>query len=136
MHCKIVDAEKAIYQGDIKSIAVSSVAGEMAVLDGHAPLLAKLMPAPALVTAADGTQIVFYISGGILEVQPKNVVILADTAEYATNLNQEKIEDAKNLAVVAMQNNNSKLDYSAAAAQLSTAAAQLRALQKFRKSRN
>ena len=136
MYCQIVDVNKEIFTGEVKSLSTASVFGELTILEGHAPLLAQLIPTPVDVVCADDSHKHFYMSGGFIEVQPKSILILADSAEFASNLDSENIEKSKEMALEIMEGKeDAKMDYSAASMQLSMAVAQLRTLQLHRKGR-
>ena len=101
---------------------------------GHAPLLTSLEPGPVRIVQDNGEEIIFYVSGGFLEVQPNVVSILADTAMRAGDLDEAAALEAQKHAQQAMLNQSADVDYSRAAAQLAAASAQLRTLQQIRKS--
>ena len=107
--------------------------GDLGIAPGHAALLTELVPGPIRLTLQGGSEEVFYISGGFLEVQPNQVKVLADTALRAEDMNEAAAEEAKKKAEEALANQSSEFDYSRAAIQLAEAAAQLRTLQAVRK---
>lgn len=131
----IVSAEQAIFSGDVLRLTASGLMGELGISPGHAPLLTALKPGLVEYVAEEGKHEVIYISGGMLEVQPHEVTILADTAARAADLDEAA-------AVAARQTAEEKLggaddvDYSVAAAQLAQAAAQIRAIQTLKKRLN
>lgn len=133
MQCDIVSAEGNIYSGSVELLSAVATHGEVGILPGHAPLIALLEPGPIRIVHAGGEDEVFYVSGGMIEVQPKVVTVLADTAQRAENVDEAAAEAAKQEALEALLNKKTEMDYSLAAARLSEAAAQLRALQKLRK---
>lgn len=133
VQCDIVSAEGNIYSGVVEMLSAVTSNGEVGILPGHAPLISLLDPGPIRLVEAGGNDEVYYVSGGILEVQPNVVTVLADTAERADNVDEAAAEAAKQEALEALLNKNSDLDYSLAATRLAEASAQLRALQKLRK---
>jgi F-type H+-transporting ATPase subunit epsilon len=133
MHCDIVSAEESIFSGLVEILVATGTLGDLGVAPGHAPLLTALIPGPVRVVLQDGSEQIYYVSGGFLEVQSGVVTVLADTALRADNVNEaaalKAIEDANE----AIANKDSEFEYSRAAAQLAEAAAQLRALRQLRK---
>ena len=133
MHLDIVSAEKEIFSGVVQYAVTTANLGEIGIKPGHAPLLTMLKPGLVEVTLANGEQTVFYVSGGMLEVQPYHTTILADEAERADNLDEAAALAAKKRAEELMQNKNTEVDFTVAAAELARAVAQIRAIQKIRK---
>ena len=133
VHCDIVSAERQLYSGLVEMVVAAGVEGDLGVMPGHAPLLTRLKPGPVRVKTQNGDEQVFYVSGGFLEVQPKLVTVLADTAERADNMDEAAAEQAKQRAKEALEGKNSEMDYSRAAATLAEAVAQLRAIQQLKK---
>jgi len=133
VHCDIVSAEKSIFSGLVEMVVAHGKMGDLGIAPGHAPLLTQLNPGPVRVIKQNGEEEVYYVSGGMLEVQPKVVTILADTAQRADDVDeaaaQQAIEDARR----ALSNQSSDINYSAAAAMLAEAAAQLRTIQALKK---
>jgi len=133
MHLDIVSAERAIFSGPVEMAIATGELGELGVVPGHAPLLTVLKPGEIRVTQQGGLQEIFYVSGGILEVQPNCVSVLADTVERADSLDEAVALEAKARAEEAMADKNSEIDYSRASIELARAIAQIRAIQKVRK---
>ncbi|MDF1684310.1 MAG: F0F1 ATP synthase subunit epsilon [Legionellaceae bacterium] len=133
MHLDVVSAEKAIFSGPVEMVIATGELGELGVVAGHAPLLTVLKPGEIRVTQVGGQEDIFYVSGGILEVQPNCVSILADTVERADSLDEAVALEAKARAEEAMADKNSDIDYSKASMELARAIAQIRAIQKVRK---
>lgn len=133
MKLDIVSAEREVFSGYVQFIVVTALLGELGIKPGHAPLLTLIKPGEITVTKEDGTEEIFYVSGGLLEIQPYSTTILADTVERADSLDEAAILQAKREAEEAMQKRDSDIDYSKAAAELARAAAQIRAIQKIRK---
>lgn len=133
MHCDIVSAEKSIFSGRVEMIIAAGSRGDLGIMPGHAPLLTGLIPGPVRLVLDGGEEEVFYVSGGYLEVQRGVATLLADTALRAHDVDEaaalEAIEDAEK----AIANQGAEFEYSAAAAQLAEAAAQLRALRQLKK---
>lgn len=133
-HLDIVSAEKEIFSGIIEMVVATAELGEVGIVPGHAPMLALLKPGEVRITLPGGKQEVYYISGGMLEVQPRHVTVLADDVERASDLDEAAAIAAKERAEQAISNKNAEIDYSTAAAELARAVAQIRAIQKVRKS--
>jgi F-type H+-transporting ATPase subunit epsilon len=129
----IVSAEKSIFSGTVDSIVASGELGELGINAGHAPLLTSLKPGTIKVTDTNGSSEHFYVSGGMLEVQPHVTTILADTAVRADDVDEAAAIASKEAAEVAMADQNSEIEYSKAAIELAEAVAQLRTLQAIRK---
>ncbi|QRN04976.1 F0F1 ATP synthase subunit epsilon [Legionella sp. MW5194] len=132
-HLDIVSAEKEIYSGVVELVVATGELGEVGITPGHAPLLTVLKPGEIRITLPGGSQEIYYVSGGMLEVQPHCVTVLADTVERADNLDEAAALAAKAKAEEEIANKNTDLDYSRAAAELARAVAQIRAIQKIRK---
>ena len=133
MHCDIVSAEEKIFSGLVEILVATGTLGDLGIAPGHAPLLTALIPGPVRVVLQDGSEQIYYVSGGFLEVQSGVVTVLADTALRADDVNEaaalKAIEDANE----AITNKSNEFEYSRAATQLAEAAAQLRALRQLRK---
>jgi F-type H+-transporting ATPase subunit epsilon len=132
-HLDIVSAEQAIFSGVVEMVVATGLLGEVGIVPGHAPLLTLLKPGEIRVTLPGGDQEVYYVSGGVLEVQPHTVTVLADTAERADNLDEAAALEAKAKAEAAIANKDAQINYSVAATELARAVAQIRAIQKTRK---
>ena len=132
-HLDIVSAEKEIFSGLVEMVVASAELGELGIIPGHAPLLTLLRPGEIRVTLPGGVKELYYVSGGMLEVQPHQVTILADAVERADDINEAAALAAKARAEEAIANKNSTIDYSVASAELTRALAQIRLLQKVRK---
>ena len=132
MHVDIVSAEEEIFSGPVEMLIAPAAAGEVGIYPRHAPMLTPLKPGE--VTIRNGKdERMFFVSGGVLEVQPHVVTVLADTAVRARDLDEAKAIEAKKRAEAAMKNKKSEVDYARAAAELLEAVAQLRAIEKIRK---
>jgi F-type H+-transporting ATPase subunit epsilon len=132
-HLDIVSAEREIFSGLAEMVVATGVLGEIGISPGHAPLLTLLQPGEIRVTTPGGGHEIYYVSGGILEVQPSCVTVLADAVERADNLDEAEALAAKSRAKEAMANKSTEIDYTVAAAELARAVAQIRAIQKTRK---
>ena len=132
-HLDIVSAEREIFSGVVEMIVASGELGELGITPGHAPLLTMLRPGEIQVTLQDGKEEVYYVSGGMLEVQPYYVTVLADTVERAENIDEAAALAAKARAEEAIANKGADMDYSVATVELARAVAQIRAIHKARK---
>jgi len=132
MHCDIVSAEKSIFSGLVKMVVATGSLGDLGIAPGHAPLLTALIPGPVRLIRESGEEEIFYVSGGFLEVQRNVVTLLTDTAVQAGDVDEAAAQQALEAAERAMAEQSAELDYGAAAARLSEAAAQLRALRQLK----
>ena len=132
-HLDIVSAEELIYSGLAELVTCTGSLGELGIAPGHAPLLTKLRPGPVTVRHQGGEDEIFYVSGGMLEIQPNTITILADTALRAGDVDEAAAKQAQQEAKEKLNNQNAEIDYSKATGELAEAAAQLRTLQAIRK---
>ena len=130
----IVSAEKQIFSGIVEQVVATAELGEIGIVPGHAPLLTTLKPGEVRITLPEGREEYFYVSGGMLEVQPYHVTVLADTVERAESLDEANAIAAKERAEAAIANNNSDMDYSVATTELAMAMAKIRILRKMKQS--
>ncbi len=130
IHCDVVSAEEELFSGRVTMVVATATLGEIGILPGHAPLLTGIEPGPVRLLFDNGTEETIFASGGYLEVQPGNVTVLADTAIRAENIDEAAALQAKEAAERAIAEQSSDFEYSAAAAQLAEAAAQLRVLRR------
>ncbi len=133
LHLDIVSAEAEIFSGVAEMVFVPAVMGEVGILPRHTPLLTVLRPGEVRVKIPDGEEQVFYVSGGILEIQPHVVTILSDTALRAHDVDEAAALEAKQHAEQAMRDRKSDFDYAQAQAELAEAVAQLQTIQRLRK---
>ena len=133
VHCDIVSAEGEIFSGLVEMVIAHGSLGDLGIALGHAPLITELKPGPIRLIKQGGEAEVFYISGGYLEVQPNMVKVLADTVQRAADLDEASAQEAVKAAEKALNEKGADFDYSAAAARLAEAAAQLRTVQQIRK---
>jgi len=130
---EIVSAESQIFSGLVEMVVATGELGEIGVVPGHAPLLTLLKPGEVRITLPGGEQEIYYVQGGMLEVQPHCITVLSDVAERADYLDEAAALAAKAQAEAAMTNKSTDMDYSVAAMELARAVAQIRAIQKVRK---
>jgi F-type H+-transporting ATPase subunit epsilon len=133
IHVDIVSAEREIFSGLAEMVFAPAELGEVGISPRHAPLITKLNPGEVRVKVSDNESYPFYISGGLLEVQPHLVTILADTAIRAKDIDEAAALDAKAKAEEALADKSGKIDYATAQAQLAQAVMQLRTLDRLRK---
>lgn len=136
IHVDIVSAEEEIHSGTATVVYAPAEMGEVGIYPRHAPMLAKLKPGEVRVETEDGDEeLFFFVSGGLLEVQPHVVTILADTAIRAHDLDEASALEAQKQAQEAMQQNKTDIDFAKAKAELAQALAQIRAIRKLRQRR-
>ena len=133
LHCNIVSAEEEIYSGAAKMVVATGELGELGITPGHAQLITRLKPGQVRVIKEDDDEEFLYVSGGILEVQPHLVTILADTAVRAQDLDEAAALKAKEQAERALADHEADIDYAKAQGELAEAVAQLAALARLRK---
>ena len=133
IRCDIVSAEEEIFRGDVQMVVATGEMGELGIAPRHAPLITRLKPGQVRVTLANGEEQSFYVSGGILEVQPQVVTVLTDTAIRAADLDEAKAKEAKAEAERILANRGEAMEIAEAQAKLAEAMAQLQALERLRK---
>ncbi len=134
IHVDIVSAEKALYSGLAEVVIAPGQRGELGIHPRHTPLLTTLKPGTVRMKLPDqAEEVMIYVSGGILEVQPHVVTILSDTAIRGNDLDEAKALEAKRAAEDAMKNREASLDYAKAQAELAEAIAQLATIEKLRR---
>ena len=133
VHVDIVSAERAIYSGQAEMVFAPAILGEVGIAPGHAPLLTRLGPGEVRLKFDDHREQAFYISGGMLEVQPRMVTILSDTAERAEDLDEAAVVRAKEAAERALTESSAALDYAKARAELAETIAQLQTIARLRR---
>jgi F-type H+-transporting ATPase subunit epsilon len=134
VHVDVVSAEESIFSGLAELVIVPGESGELGILPRHTPLLTRIKPGSVRLKLPDQEkEELIYVSGGMLEVQPDVVTVLADTAIRGADLDEARAMTAKLAAEEAMKNRSSDIDYAAAQAELSQALAQLQAIEKLRK---
>ena len=132
IRCDIVSAEKEIFHGDVQLVVATGELGELGIAPRHAPLITRLKPGQVRVTMEGGEEQSFYVSGGILEVQPQVVTVLADTAIRAKDLDESAARKAKEDAERLLANRTDAIEVAEAQVQLAQAIAQLQALERLR----
>jgi F-type H+-transporting ATPase subunit epsilon len=132
-HLDVVSAEQSIFSGRVESIQVTGSEGELGIHPGHAPLITALRPGMVRLVKQHGHEELIYINGGLLEIQPGTVTVLADTAVRGEDLDEQAALEAKRRAEEHIANPGSDFDYAEAAAELAEAIAQLRIIQTLRK---
>jgi F-type H+-transporting ATPase subunit epsilon len=129
----IVSAEGQIFSGPAREVFAPASEGEVGILPRHAPLLTMLKPGAVRVITPEGEEQPFYVGGGALEVQPKHVTILADTALRARDIDEAAAQRAKQRAEETLSGKIDKIEQAQAMAELARAAAQLKVLERLRK---
>jgi len=134
LQCNVVSAKETIYSGEISMLIATGVEGEVGILPGHIPFITLLKPGTMQIKTSNGNDEMVYVSGGVLEVQPHLVTVLADTAVRANDLDEAKILEARRHAEQTLQNQKADIDTSASAAlaALAESLAQLQTLKKFK----
>ena len=133
MHVNIVSAENEIYSGTVTEVYAPAEMGEVGIMARHTQMLSTLKPGVVRVVPQEGEEQSFYVSGGILEVQPHVVTILSDTAMRAADIDESAAQEAKARAEAAMKDKASDMDYAKAKSELIEAVAQIETLKKLRK---
>ncbi|HEY9396599.1 MAG TPA: F0F1 ATP synthase subunit epsilon [Burkholderiales bacterium] len=133
IHVDVVSAEESIYSGEATFVALPGEAGELGIYPQHTPLITRISPGSVRIKPAEGgDEELIFVAGGILEVQPKVVTVLADTAIRGANLDEAKAQEALKRAEEARARAEDKLEIAAVEAELATLAAQLAAIRKLR----
>ncbi|MGA9575545.1 MAG: F0F1 ATP synthase subunit epsilon [Lysobacterales bacterium] len=133
IQCDIVSAHEAIFSGEATMVFASGISGELGIAPRHAPLITQLKAGPVRVQQANGEEEFFFVSGGILEVQPHMVTVLTDTAMRGGDLDEAAARTAKAEAERQLADRSGEMDIAEAQAQLMQAVAQLAALEQLRK---
>jgi F-type H+-transporting ATPase subunit epsilon len=130
----VVSAEEQIYSGPAEFVALPGEAGELGIYPKHTPLITRIKPGAVRIRVPGQAEEEFvFVAGGILEVQPRTVTVMADTAIRGKDLDEAKANQVKKMAEEAMTNRESDIDYAVAQAELAIAVAQLAAIQKLRR---
>ena len=133
VNLNVVSAEESLFSGSIKSLQITGSEGELGIMPGHAPLLTSLKPGMARIVKQNDEEEVIYLSGGMLEVQPNNVTVLADVAIRVDDLDEQAAIEAKQRAEENINASGDDVDYAEVAAELARAVAQLRVIQSAKK---
>jgi F-type H+-transporting ATPase subunit epsilon len=133
IHVDVVSAEESIFEGEAEFVALPGESGELGIYPQHTPLITRIKPGAVRIKLAGriDEELVF-VAGGILEVQPNRVTVLADTAIRGGDLDEAKAEEARKRAEEALMNRDASIDYAMAQAELASAVAQLAAIRKLR----
>lgn len=132
MQCDVVSVKESIFSGAISMLIAKGATGELGIMPGHTPLVTLLNPGAVRVLLEDGTEELVYVSGGVLEVQPHIVTILADSATRAENLDEAQIIEARRQAEQLLVNRKNDLDGATALAALAETAGQLETIRKMK----
>lgn len=136
IHVDVVSAEELIFSGEAEFVALPGEAGELGIYPKHTPLITRIRPGAVRIKVSGQAEDEFvFVAGGILEVQPNAVTVLADTAIRGHDLDEAKAAEAKRLAEETLVNQESKIDYATAQSELAVAIAQLAAIQRLRQKR-
>ena len=131
-HVDVVSAESSIFSGEAEFVALPGESGELGIYPKHTPLITRIRPGAVRIQTAGGGEEFFFVAGGILEIQPNGVTVLADTAIRGGDLDEAKALEAKQAAEELMQSQDAQIDYAKAQAELASAIAQLAAIQRLR----
>lgn len=135
LHIDIVSAEAEIFSGTVTMVYAPAEMGEVGIAPRHAPLLTRLKPGEVRVQTQEGEELSFFVSGGMLEVQPHVVTVLADTAIRAADLDEAQALEARERAEKMLADKSADIDYAKAQAELAQSMAQLAAIRKLRETR-
>ena len=133
MHLDIVSAEEEIFSGNVKNIIAAAIMGEVGIYPKHTPMITPLKPGEVKIITEQDEEMLFFISGGVIEVQPEIVTVLADTAIRGEDLDEAKAEESKKRAEEALADKSDNIDAAKALAELAQAAAQLKMIETIRK---
>ena len=133
IHVDVVSAESSIFSGEAKFVALPGESGELGILPGHTPLITRIRPGSVRIEMADGGEEFVFVAGGILEVQPNAITVLADIAIRGADLDEAKAMDAKRRAEEEMATRSSEIDFAHVQSEFALAAAQLAAIARFRR---
>ena len=132
----VVSADQSLYSGTVKMVVLPGESGELGVLPGHTPLITRIRPGTVRITKEDGTQEVVFVAGGILEVQPYAVTVLADVAVRLEELDAAKAEESRKKAQETLKNASTPQEAAAIEAELALLQAQVVALQRYKNIRS
>ncbi len=133
VHVDVVSAEESIFSGLAEFVALPGESGELGILPGHMPLITRIKPGTVRIKLPYDKEELIFVAGGLLEVQPGLVTVLADTAIRGADIDQAKALEAKQRAEEALANRKGEMEYARAQAELSEAIAQLSAIERLRK---
>ena len=132
MELDIVSAKASIFNGAVTKVVVTGKVGELGIYPGHTALITALKPGQLIATFADGKEEVFYLSGGMLEVQPDTITVLSDSASRAEDLDEASVKEAQERAEKVVADKHGEIEYAKALTELAEAAAQMQAIKKLR----
>lgn len=133
IHVDVVSAESSIFDGEAEFVVLPGESGELGIYPQHTPLITRVRPGSVRIKlAGQSREELVFVAGGILEVQPNRVTVLADTAIRGADLDEAKAEEAKRQAEEALANRAGSIDYAKAQAELAEAIAQIAAIRKLR----
>lgn len=133
MFVSIVSAEKELFSGDVTFFAGTSIGGELGVYYGHLPLLTQLVPGQVRLKKADDTEEVFWISGGLLEIQPNQIIVLAESAERADDLDEAEAKAARERVESMLKKQQDDFNFAKAQTELREISAKIDAIERYRK---
>jgi len=137
IHVDVVSAEASIFEGEAEFVALPGETGELGIYPQHTPLITRIRPGAVRIKVAGSAEEEFvFVAGGILEVQPSRVTVLADTAIRGHDLDEAKAESAKKAAEEAMANAKTDIDFARAQSEFAVMAAQIAALRRLRGNKN
>lgn len=129
----VVSAEERIFSGSARFVSLPGELGELGIFPGHTPLISRIRPGMVRIKTDDKSEELIFVAGGILEVQPKVVTVLADTAIRGKDLDEKKAEEARRRAEKELKTIGSKIAYIIAQTELAYSTAQINAIKKLRK---
>ena len=132
MKCSVVSMNDTLFEGEISMLTATGITGELGILPKHIPLVTLLKPGPLKIILDNGEETIVYVSGGILEVQPHEVIVLADSAQRAADLDAKQVELAKREAENLLSDQRSDIDTAAAMTALAESVAQLQTIRKYK----
>lgn len=133
LNLEVVSAEEKLFSGAVQTVQVSGSEGELGIYPGHAPLLTKIKPGMVRFVSESGDEELIYVAGGVLEVQPGEVIVLADVAVRGDDLDEQEAEAARQRAEQAIADQSADATYAEAIAELSRALAQLEVIRKLKR---
>ncbi len=136
IHCSIVSAEQEIFAGTVQRVVATGTLGEIGVYPGHTPLLTGIQPGPVKLVLEDGSEEMFFASGGFLEIQPTSITLLTDTAVRADDIDEAAAQEAERKAQQELSDQRADVDFARVAADMKEQAALLRTVRKFRDQKN
>jgi F-type H+-transporting ATPase subunit epsilon len=132
LHVDVVSAEEEIFSGEAEFVALPGESGELGIYPLHTPLITRIRPGSVRIRLPGGEEELVFVAGGILDVQPDMVTVLAETAIRGHDLDEAKANEARRQAQEALSNTTSRIDYAKAQAELAEAIAQLQAISRMR----